>query len=79
MYEVLDKITIKFETLHQFSVVKSCCVSKKNLLEVVLYILYKLMVGLLWHSNEENAKMTSIFKHQNASSTKEYYNFALAG
>jgi len=48
IYEVLDKITIKFETLHLFSVVKSCCVSKKNLLEVVLYILYKLMVGLLW-------------------------------
>lgn len=48
IYGVLDKITIKFETLHQFSVVKSCCASKNNLLEVVLYILYKLMVGLLW-------------------------------
>ncbi len=31
MYEVLDKITIKFETLHQLSVVKSCRVSKNNL------------------------------------------------
>ena len=42
MYEVLDKITMKFETLHHFSVVKSCRVSKNNLLEVVQCILCKL-------------------------------------
>ncbi len=30
MYEVLDKITIKFETLHQFSVVKKLmCLEKE--------------------------------------------------
>ena len=31
MCEVLDKITMKFETLHKFSVVKSYRVSKNNL------------------------------------------------
>ena len=45
--EVLDKITIKFETLHQFSVVKSCHVSKNNQLEVVLCILCKEVVFTL--------------------------------
>jgi len=43
----LDKITIKFETLHQFSVVKSCHVSKNNQLEVVLCILCKEVVFTL--------------------------------
>ena len=49
MYEVLDKDTIKFEILPHLSVEKRGYVSKSDLLEVILSILYKLKTGCQWH------------------------------
>ncbi len=48
MYEVLDKDTIKFEILPHLSVAKRGYVTKSDLLEVILCILYKLKTGCLW-------------------------------
>ena len=49
MYEVLDKDTIKFESLPHLSVARRGYVSKSDLLEVIQCILYKLKTGCQWH------------------------------
>lgn len=47
MYKVLDKDTIKNEILPHLSVAKRGYICQSNLLEVILYILYKLKTGCL--------------------------------
>lgn len=49
MYEVLDKDTIKIEILPHLLVAKRGYVSKGDLLEVILCILYKLKMDSQWH------------------------------
>ena len=49
MYEVLDKDTIKNEILPHLLVAERGYVSKGDLLEVILYILYKLKMDSQWH------------------------------
>ena len=49
MYEVLDKDTIKFESLPHLSVAKRGYVTKSDLVEVIQCILYKLKTGCQWH------------------------------
>jgi len=49
MYEVLDKDTIKYESLPHLSVAKRGYVTKCDLVEVIQCILYKLKTGCQWH------------------------------
>ena len=49
MYEVLDKDTIKYESLPHLSVAKRGYVTKCDLAEVIQCILYKLKTGCQWH------------------------------
>jgi len=49
MYEVLDKDTIKSEILPYLSVAKRGHVTKRDLVEVIQCILYKLKTGCQWH------------------------------
>ena len=46
MYEVLDKVTIKFEILPHLSVAKHGYVTKSDLSEVIQCILYKLKTAV---------------------------------
>ena len=62
-----------------FSGKKLLCLEKKPVGGCSVHSLQADGGFIVGHPNEENVKMTSIFKLQNASSTKEYYNFALAG
>ena len=59
MYEVLDKVTIKFEILPHLSVAKRGYVTKSYLVEAIQYILYRLKNGLSVAHNEEKVKRTS--------------------
>ena len=49
MYEVLNKDTIKSELLPYLSVAKRDYVTKRDLVEVIQCILYKLKTGCQWH------------------------------
>ena len=49
MYEVLDKATIKSESLPYLSVEKRGYVTKSDLVEGIQCILYKLKTGCQWH------------------------------
>ena len=63
MYEVLDKDTIKFEILPHLSVEKRGYVSKSDLLEVILSILYKLKTGCQWHMLPISSGFTGTVLH----------------
>ena len=49
MYEVLDKDTIKYESLPHLSVAKRGYVTKSDQVEAIQCIFYKLKMGCQWH------------------------------
>ena len=59
MYEVLDKDTIKFEILPHLSVAKCGYVSKSDLLEAILSILYKLGICFPYHPSSRGRCCTT--------------------
>ena len=63
MYEVLDKDTIKIEILPHLSVAKRGYVSKGDLLEVILCILYKLKMDCQWHMLPVSSIFTGTVLH----------------
>ena len=63
MYEVLNKDTMKYEILPHLSVEKRGCVSKGDLLEVILCILYKLKMGCQWHMLPVSSIFTGTVLH----------------
>ncbi len=63
MYEVLDKGTIKSEILPHLSVVRRGYVSKGDLLEVILCILYKLKMDCQWHMLPVSSIFTGTVLH----------------
>ena len=63
MYEVLDKDTIKFEIFPHLSVAKRSFVTKSDLVEVILCILYKLETGCQWHMLPVSSIFTGTVLH----------------
>ena len=59
MYAVLDKDTIKSESLPHLPVAKRGYVTRSDLPEASQCILYKLKTGCQWAHNEEKVKSTS--------------------